>query len=184
MKPRVEVNGHLAVYNGIQNNVLTVNDEHGKAIYKPNECKKDHIRLKKLMSSYLDGGFHQDILSIEEVTFYEKSGAILFRVKDFFMPSDGQFHVSSILTELCISHAGVMYSHVDNGLSEKKHEVYLRSSSIVFKKPIRDQQILLTFNILKKVVKGPVVFYQANMDFNHGSFIGKVNWIMPLVTEG
>lgn len=149
MQTKELLNNGLTI-NSTSNKVLQLNDEVGDAIYKLKQSELDRIRLKKLTSSYVDGGFHQDKLCITEAIFYESGGYMAFEMEDYFMPSDGEFHLSSLLAETCLLHAGVVYSHVDNGLTVKQYEVYLRSIQFNFKKPIRDTNFSLEFDIKKK----------------------------------
>lgn len=162
------------------NILLNVNDEVGRATYSPEKSPLDKDRLKKLTSSYIDGGFHSDDLSIINATFHENGGSIIFEMCDFFMPSDGEFHLSSLLAEVCVLHAGVVYSHIETGSTVKNREVYLRSSKMSYNKPIREQRFTLDFFVTNKVIKGHIKSYQATVNFNNGSFVGEYNWIIPL----
>ncbi|MGR6872873.1 hypothetical protein ACU6U9_11320 [Pseudomonas sp. HK3] len=162
---------------------MVTNDETGLSIYHPKKSDLDKARLKKLTSDYLDGGFHHDKVSISEAHFHEDGGSLVFEVNDFFMPSDAQFHLSSILAEVCVLHAGVIYAHIETGSCVKDREVYLRSSTIKYKRPIRDQRFTLDFTVTKKVTKGAIKSYDAILDFNDGCFTGEYSWIIPLNSE-
>lgn len=163
--------------------LMFVDDEVGTASYNPENSDTDKARLKKLTSAYLDGGFHHDKVSIIEAQFHEHGGSLVFEMSDFFMPSDDEFHLSSILAEVCVLHAGVIYAHIDTGSSVKDREVYLRSSKMNFRKPIRDKRFTFDFTVTKKITKGPIKSYQATLDFNDGCFTGEYNWIIPLNSD-
>ena len=160
--------------------IMMVNDDTGIASYNPEISDIDKDRIKKLTSSYLDGGFHHDKLSIDQAEFYENGASLVFEMNEYFMPSDDEFHLSSILAEVCVLHAGVIYSHIETGSTVKNREVYLRSSSMNYIKLIREKRFTLDFNVTSKVVKGSTKHYQATLDFNDGCFTGEYNWIIPL----
>ncbi len=167
----------------LQLSILSVDDEVGRATYNIEQNPSDITRLKKLSSSYLEGGFHHDKVSIIEANFYDNGGFLTFKMNDFFMPSDGAFHLSSILAEVCVLHAGVIYAHIDTGTAIKNREVYLQASTMSYKKAIRDQRFTLEFTVTSKVVKGAIKYYQASVDFNNGCFTGEYSWLIPLNTQ-
>jgi len=164
----------------INPSLLLVDDEIGSAIYNLEKNESDKIRLKQLTSPYIDGGFHNDNLTIIEAQFFENGGSVIFEMSDYYMPSDDEFHLSSLLAEVCVLHAGVIYSHIETGSKVKNREVYLRSSTMNYIKPIREQRFKFDFIVTNKVVKGNIKSYQATIDFNDGCFTGEYNWIIPL----
>ncbi len=173
-------NPHNVTTKNFQPNVLMVDDEVGTAAYNTEKSELDKGRLKKLTSSYLNGGFHHDKVSIIEARFYESGAFLIFEMDDYFMPSDGEFHLSSILAEVCVLHAGVIYAHIDTGSVVKDREVYLQSSKMQFNKPIRGKRFTLAFTVTNAVEKGKIKYYQATLDFNDGCFTGEYSWVIPL----
>jgi hypothetical protein len=165
-----------------KNPAMKVNDDVGIAIYHAEKSETDKIRLNKLISPYLASGFHHDKVSIIEATFHDHGGILVFEMSDYFMPSDDEFHLSSILAEVCVLHAGVIYAHIDTGSAIKNREVYLRSSKMNYKKPIREKRFSFEFTVINKVIKGAMKSYQATLNFNDGCFTGEYQWIIPLNT--
>lgn len=159
---------------------IITNDSVGYATYNLDLNEEDRLRLKKLCSPYVDGGFRKDILEINEVELYEDAGFIVFTMSDFHMPSDGEFHLSSLMADVCLLHAGVIYSHVDTGSTIKDREVYLKSGSIRYLKPISERKFRLDFYITEKRISGPLKHYTSMIDFNNGCFVGEYSWMVPL----
>lgn len=160
---------------------LKINDNVGISKYDLESNEDDKLRLDKLLSSYVNGGFCQDKVSIVKADFFEKSGSVTFEMDSYFMPSDNSFHLSSLMSQICVLHIGVIYSHLDTGSLIKNREVYLISESMEYKKPIRDLIFSINFEITNVVTKKHNKKYTANVDFNNGSFIGTYTWLIPLI---
>ena len=106
---------------------------------KDSSIIKSGKEINGLLSPYIEGGFSDDVIAIEKVEFEKSEIRIKYKVKSFFMPSDGQFHLSSLVAEMCALRAGLIYGHLDNGLSKKQLKKWgLKYHVLYFGKPSYD----------------------------------------------
>ena len=132
-------------------------------------------------SAYLGGGYKEDNFELTNVMIGEQRALGSVRVCSFFPPSNGEFHLSSIMALIWLSQLTTIYSCYDNGLTRKTEEVYIRNFHMKCRKRIVElNDILLECEITSKAVRNEVVHYRGNFDIDVGSFTGKASWFMPI----
>ncbi|MGF1741860.1 hypothetical protein L4C34_12425 [Vibrio profundum] len=147
---------------------------------KDSSITKSGKEINGLLSPYIEGGFSDDDIAIEKVEFDKREIRIKYKVKSFFMPSDGQFHLSSLVAEMCALRAGLIYGHLDNGLSKKENEVYLLSYSIRCSKPIREMEFGFKMSIVKKIKRNSGSIYKVRFSIGNDNFVGSGSFFMPI----
>lgn len=149
----------------------------------PTSFQADKTLINNLSSEYLKTGFTEERVSILKFEYENDLGSVLFNVDNFFTPSDGQFHLSAVLADICIQQIGVILSHMDIGAKVKDREIYLSSKSMKYRKPITAKKFTIDFEITKVEVKKNHKFYHANVKYERGAFVGKYIWVIPLIID-
>ena len=130
-------------------------------------------------SVYLREGYKEDDFELTNVMIGEAATFGSVRVKEFFPPMDGEFHLSAAMAMLWISQLGTIYSFYDNDLPTKDREIYLRDFSMKCGKRIVElNDILLEIQVTSRAERNGIIHYRANFDIDVGSFIGKMSWFM------
>ena len=132
-------------------------------------------------SAYLGGGYKEDNFELTNVMIGEQRALGSVRICSFFPPSDGEFHLSSIMALILFSQLTTIYTCYDNGLTRKTEEIYVRNFHMKCRKRIVElNDILIECEITSKAVRNEVVHYRGNFDIDVGSFTGKASWFMPI----
>ena len=137
--------------------------------------------LQPFFSPYLQGGYKRDVLLLSVAELTPPYIDARLDVAQCFTPADGEFHLTVPLAFIWIAQLGIIYGCLDNGLSTKEGEVYLRKIELTCKQPIkktRDIFFHLEITGKKKVPNG--VFYRGNIDIEHQSFVGFASFVLPL----
>lgn len=151
------------------------------------------MRLEKelygrISSDYLRTGYKEDDFELTSVLLEE--GRILgsVKVKRFFPPMDGEFHLSGAMATIWIQQLAVVYAFRDIGAVEKDREVYLRDFTMKCRSRIVNlQDILLELVVTSVTQRGGRIFFRGDYDIDVGSFVGKMTWFMddqPLIEVG
>ena len=140
--------------------------------------------LQPFFSSYLQGGYKQDNLSLLSVEFAPPCIDGYIDVVQCFMPGDGKFHLTVPLAFICIAQLGIIYGCFDNKLSKKGSEIYLREIELKCKRPIGKMQgILFRLEVIGKKIVPDGIFYKGRIDIEDKSFVGFASFILPLTTS-
>lgn len=135
---------------------------------------------RPLISEYLAAGYRVDDLLFNRVVLDDNRILGSVRVSQFFMPGDGEFHLATMMGMIWLSQLGVIYSCLDNGLTRKSHELYMREFRVRCRDRIVElNDILLELIVTGKRATGDTILYTADFDIDVGSFTGSVTWIMP-----
>jgi len=150
--------------------------------------KRDNLPLElgsfevsPYMSSYLTGGWKRDELILEKVLITAASIEGIFRVGDYDPPSDGKFHLAVPIVFVSIAQLAIIYACIDQGLSEKRGEVYLRQINLKCLKPVNDTDsisLLLTLTSRKRI--NDFTYYGGLINVQHGRFAGSASFVFPV----
>lgn len=123
-----------------------------------------------LVSEYLASGYRTDELLLNRVLLDDERILASVKVSQFFMPGDGQFHLTTMMAIIWLSQLGIVYSCLDNGLKSKEHEFYMREFRVRCRKRILElNDILLELIITGKRVTGDTIHYSADFDVDLGA---------------
>ena len=140
--------------------------------------------IEPMLSAYLSGGWRDDDLQLKSVDLEPDSITALLRVKRFFIPGDGRFHLSVPQAFIWIAQLALIHGCWDNHLDRKPGEIWIRSITLECKRPISNvEEISLQLkSTSKRLVKGGV-FYSGVISVDHGAFVGSGRYVFPLLAS-
>jgi hypothetical protein len=141
----------------------------------------DAVDLKPLLSAYLEQGYKQDTIVLRRVEVTPPSAHATFDVTNYSLPSDGQYHFTSIHAMIGVSQVGIVLASLDNGFDEKPGEIYMREFTIVCRRTIhRVEGLRMNLMLEDRVRVSDHVLYDITYDFDGGAFTGTLRCLFPL----
>jgi hypothetical protein len=136
------------------------------------------------MSDYLTDGWKKDELSLVSVDLVPDKVTGIFRVKDYYMPSDDIFHLTVPLAFIWIAQLAIIFACWDHKLPKKSGEVFLREINIKCTRMInKTENILFELAPTKKNYHGNLVYYTGIINIENDAWVGEGKFIFPLPPE-
>lgn len=137
--------------------------------------------IEPFLSPYLMGGWRKDNVSIKSVILGNGKIKATLKVDHYFNPADGVFHFTVPLAFLFIAQLGIIYGCIDNGLSEKRGEIFLREIDIQCRKVINKVDDLnIELLLTSKTVVRNGIYYIGEINIEENSMIGTGKYILPI----
>jgi hypothetical protein len=137
--------------------------------------------LAPYYSNYLQGGYREDVLQLDYTEIIKDSITGYLSVKQCFLPTDGEFHLTVPLTFIWIAQLGIIFGCVENNLPQKQGEIYLREIQIKCYQPVNKKEgIKITLSKVKSVLLPNGIFYKGIVDVENKAFVGYGTYILPV----
>lgn len=147
----------------------------------------DVAQQEAFMSDYLQRDWKEEEMSFRSVSVGTGEIVALLDVHHYRQPADGRFHLSAQSALLWMSQLAIIYGCWDNKLPKKMGEVYLRSMTLAFNKPVtKTHAIEISANVApecRRALPGGSIYYRdVKFLVEAGAFTGKGSFIVPTNT--
>lgn len=144
----------------------------------------DRSEVEPYLSPYLMGGWRQDELVLKSVVVGTSEIAADLDAVAYFVPGDGNFHLSVPVAVLWIAQIAIIYGCIDNHIPKKTGEIYLREIALECRRPITESHSIgLTLKLLSKRLMPKSVYYHGTIDIAQGAFLGTGKFVFPLAAS-
>jgi hypothetical protein len=144
------------------------------------EVVLDEAAIAPFRSPYLNGGYREDEILPTEIRLGDGWAAGHYCVKQCFIPSDGQFHLTVPLAFVAFAQLAIVYAHVDQGYTEKKAEIFLRELHLRCMKPIHEtEDVSIELRLTSRRTAPGGAYYRGDIDIQHDSFRGAGSFLLP-----
>ena len=143
-------------------------------------------RATSLFSDYLDDGFRKDKLELFEALIENKNVMhVKLRLLDWDNDSQGEFHLSAQTAIRWTQQLAIVFACIDQGLTEKPGEVYLKRISIEFRRLVKStcDPIRFKLEIINRATKKKSTTYEMRVSINEESFVSTGVFRFPMRLE-
>ena len=138
--------------------------------------------VEAFRSSYLSGGYKEDTIALRHAAVGPDSIIGTYDVVENFLPSTGGFHFTLLLAFVAIAELGIIFGHVDNGLTAKTSEVLLTRLNIRCGRLVTaTTDIPVRLSLTKRIVRDGAAFHWGDIDVYDRAFHGTAAFVLPLI---
>ncbi len=140
--------------------------------------------VRPYLSPYLMGGWRQDEFELDSAVVEECSIRGQIRVKRFFEPGDGEFHLALPAAFIWIAQLAIIHGCWVHRLPRKSSEIYIRDIQLKCRRPIRSMPVIefaLTEIACKPVQGGS--FHSGRIAIDRDAFVGRGRFVFPLAAN-
>jgi hypothetical protein len=140
-----------------------------------------HDQIEPYLSAYLTGGWRKDEFILDSVEVEQGRIRGLVRAVEYFLPSDGAFHLTAPSVFIWVAQLAIIYGCWEQKLPKKPGEIYVRDIHLKCKRPVRSTsgiEFVLTLLSKRQVPEG--VFYAGSISVDQEAFVGEGTFVLPL----
>jgi len=133
------------------------------------------------ISPYLMGGYTNDEFYITKIYIDEGCICGRFTMKNYFVsPNTGVFHLTVPVALLCIFQLALIYGCIDNNLTSRRGEAYMREFNMKCKRVISDTTFDCTLQLNNKHVFRDSVLYKGHVSIENDAFVATASFLLPI----